>query len=308
MAIMTLSALPFLTALKPLTDNFRATMAYFTILLFFLLASLNAASSLSTFFNFFPHRSTLPITFTNPSIVNYTATQFIQYGAKGVQIKYGPFIVPSKSDNSGMVVYSDKIILQPCTDCLITFMQAGLEYPNGSYANTDTGIMLHHITMHENSSQDLTCPSIPSRFFASGNERTPIDLTVNGTSKTGYYIHPNTSMSYVLELMNNQPDSRYVTVTLNFEYIPGQPSDFHPVTTWWLDIAGPCQKSEQDVPTAPNNVIFNYTSPTPYTAPFGGSIVTMGGHIHDGGTAVTVSENGNTICKFTPTYAATSGL
>ena len=241
-------------------------------------------------------------------MINYTATQFVQYGSQGVQVKYGPFIAPSSSNNSGMAKYSDDIILQPCTDCLITFMQAGLEYPNGTYANTDTGIMLHHIVMHENSSQDLVCPRISSRFFASGNDRTPIDLTVNGTSKTGYYIPANTSMNYRIELMNEQPDPRYVTVTINFEYIPGQPSGFRPVNTWWLDVAGPCGKSNEDVPAAPNNVIFNYTSPTPYTAPFGGSIVFMGGHIHDGGTAITVSENGNAICTFTPTYAATSGF
>lgn len=305
--IKTPSALPSLTSLKPLTGNFRAIMAYFTIILFFLLASLNAASSLSTF-NFFPSRSSLPISSINPNMINYTATQFVQNGAKGVQIKYGPFITPSNSHNSGMVVYSDKTILQPCTDCLITFMQAGLEYPNGTYANTDTGIMLHHIVMFENSSQDLICSRIPSRFFASGNERTPIDLTVNGTSKTGYYIPANTSMSYRIELMNMQPNQRYVTVTLNFEYIPGQPSGFRPVNTWWLDVAGPCGKSDQDVPAAPNDVTFNYTSPAPYNSPFGGSIVTMAGHMHDGGTEVTVSENGNSICTFTPTYAATPGM
>jgi len=187
-------------------------------------------------------------------------------------------------------------------------MQAGLEYPNGTYANTDTGIMLHHIVMYEDSSQDLTCPQISSRFFASGNERTPIDLTVNGTSKTGYYIPANTSMAYVIELMNEQSYPLYVTVTLNFEYIPGQPSGFHPVKTWWLDIAGPCENSDEDVPSAPNDVIFNYTSPTPYTAPFAGSIVTIAGHIHDGGTAAAVSQNGHTICTFTPTYAATPGF
>ena len=187
-------------------------------------------------------------------------------------------------------------------------MQAGLEYPNGTYANTDTGVMLHHIVMYENSSQDLTCPSISTRFFASGNERTPIDLTVNGTSKTGYYIPANTSMAYLVELMNEQSNQRYVTVTVNFEYIQGQPSGFRPVTTWWLDVAGPCKGSDEDVPAAPNDVIFNYTSPTPFAAPFGGSIVTMAGHIHDGGTLVTVSENGNTICTFTATYAATPGF
>lgn len=287
--------------------SWRTIMAFSSFLFFLLAVSATATELFDLVLDAFEQRSDLEQRSINPNMINYTASQFLQYGAQGVQIKYGPFTTYAASNNSGMVDYTQTAILQPCKDCLITFMQAGLEYPNGTYANTNTGIMLHHIVMYENGNRDSTCPRIPSRFFASGNERTPIDLTVNGSSKTGYYIKPNASMGLLTELMNELEDTRDVTVTVNFEYIPGMPSGFTALNSWWLDVSGPCGDSDEPVPAPPNDVIFNYTSPTPYTTTYGGTIVAMGGHMHDGGVLLTVSDNGHIICNFTPTYAATPG-
>jgi hypothetical protein len=36
-------------------------------------------------------------------------------------------------------------ISKPCSDCMIVGMNAGLEYPDGRDANTDTGLWLHHV-------------------------------------------------------------------------------------------------------------------------------------------------------------------
>lgn len=283
-------------------------MASSSFVLFFLLAAF--ATAIDFFDNVldsFDKRSDLQQKSINPNMINYTASQFLQYGAQGVQIKYGPFTTYSASNNSGMVDYTQTAILQPCKDCLITFMQAGLEYPNGTYANTDTGIMLHHIVMFESGNRDAACSKLPARFFASGNERTPIDLTVNGTSKTGYYIKPNASMGLLTELMNELEDTRDVTVTVNFEYIPGMPANFTALNSWWLDVTGACGGSDEPVPAPPNDVIFNYTSPTNYTTTYSGTIVGMGGHMHDGGVLLTVTNNGHVVCNFTPTYGATAG-
>jgi hypothetical protein len=68
----------------------------------------------------------------------------------------------------------------PCTDCLITFMQADLEYPDGSYANADTGMWLHHAVLVNLNEPDAVCASEPNRIFASGNERTAADISNNG--------------------------------------------------------------------------------------------------------------------------------
>lgn len=61
-------------------------------------------------------------------------------------------------------------------------MQAGLEYPDGTVANTDTKMWLHHTVFSVLSRPNSVCPekSGGDRFFASGNERSPIDLAANG--------------------------------------------------------------------------------------------------------------------------------
>lgn len=63
--------------------------------------------------------------------------------AKLVKIKHGPYTVPG---NGGMVhnAMTAKVTM-PCTNCYVTALQAGLEYPDGSDANIDTGAWLHHM-------------------------------------------------------------------------------------------------------------------------------------------------------------------
>jgi hypothetical protein len=36
---------------------------------------------------------------------------------------------------------------KPCEECAITRLEAGLEYPNGTNANIDTGMWLHHVCL-----------------------------------------------------------------------------------------------------------------------------------------------------------------
>jgi hypothetical protein len=106
-------------------------------------------------------------------------TFFTSFESQRSKIKYGPFKASSASDQGGMKSFSVLDMTLPCTNCTVTFMQAGLEYPNGSYANADTGMWLHHVVVANLNRQGTTCPSIPEVFFASGNERTPIDLSIN---------------------------------------------------------------------------------------------------------------------------------
>jgi hypothetical protein len=97
-----------------------------------------------------------------------------------VEIKHGPFTVPSMASSGGMAAFEDRSMTMPCSDCLITYIHAGLEYPNASYANVDTGMWLHHAVIYNANRRDTSCPQAPERVFASGNERTPADLTANG--------------------------------------------------------------------------------------------------------------------------------
>jgi hypothetical protein len=68
----------------------------------------------------------------------------------------------------------------PCNDCLITNWVASLEFNDGSTANANTGMWLHHVVYFNLNRTDTICDSYPDRFAASGNERTPVDITVGG--------------------------------------------------------------------------------------------------------------------------------
>ena len=97
-------------------------------------------------------------------------------------IRYGPWNVPSMDMMNGMGDYHIKDAEMPCADCLITWMQAGFEYPNGTYANANTSLWLHHTFLVNSGRPDAVCGMDwgGERFFASGNERTIVDICMNG--------------------------------------------------------------------------------------------------------------------------------
>jgi hypothetical protein len=109
-----------------------------------------------------------------------TPQQFTDLGAKRVLLRYGPYTIPATNQSMGMKEFNEMSALKPCVDCYITSLRAGLEYPNGTIANSDTGMWLHHAVLYDFGRKDLTCPDLPYRFFASGNERTPLDMTLKG--------------------------------------------------------------------------------------------------------------------------------
>lgn len=72
------------------------------------------------------------------------------------------------------------LIAPPCTDCFITHVQADLQYPNGTYANINTGLWLHHAVVSNLNRTGAVCSRYADYVFASGNERSPVNICVNG--------------------------------------------------------------------------------------------------------------------------------
>jgi hypothetical protein len=119
---------------------------------------------------------------SNSNMTMETAQFFPNYNSKRVKISYGPFTVPPMSVNNGMEDWTVSVARKPCTGCLVTWIQAGLEYPNGTVANADTGLWLHHTVFYNTQRTAIVCPQAGAgdSFFASGNERTAVDICVNG--------------------------------------------------------------------------------------------------------------------------------
>jgi len=72
-------------------------------------------------------------------------------GAKRVKMRYGPYNVIGmtkqsvKGEAGALWNYPDVQVEKPAPDFTIFGLQAGLEYPNGTNANIDTGMWLHHV-------------------------------------------------------------------------------------------------------------------------------------------------------------------
>lgn len=108
------------------------------------------------------------------------STNFAKYRPQRVKVSYRQVTVPKMTENDGMGGFLDESAYLPCTDCLITYMSSSLEFPDGTIADANAGMWLHHAVFVNQGRADTVCPvgSYGQRFYATGNERTPIDISV----------------------------------------------------------------------------------------------------------------------------------
>ncbi|KAK1063114.1 hypothetical protein LTR33_012353 [Friedmanniomyces endolithicus] len=233
---------------------------------------------------------------------NLTAQHFPELGSQRVKIAYGSHVVQSKSSQNGMSNFQSPIP-PPCTDCLVTFMQAQLEYTNGTIADAATGMWMHHVVFLNRGRNDSVCDRRGQRFFASGNERTAVDFTSTfsaaGTQFLGYPISANESFFAVGELMNMLQSPQELVFSMIWEFLPSPPSYFRHAVPYWLDVGG-C--GDSDVPAKADSQ-YDYTSPV-VTASSHGEIALIAGHLHDGGTHLDVFRDEEVICSTRATYAS----
>jgi hypothetical protein len=211
------------------------------------------------------------------------------------ETRYGPFIIPPESagggaDHSDIVVPS---LPKPCSNCFVQQFEPDLVYADGTSANLDTGMMLHHAVLFSAGRQDPTCgPEEPfpgklgQRFFASGNERTPGVLPPG----FGYYVDQG-NWSGIFHIMNHGSAAKSVYFRLNVRWSPAATGGILPVTPIWLDMNN-CRTSEYAVPAGPSSSHWTWTSNLT------GRILSTGGHVHNGGvrTTLTNQTTGQHLC------------
>ena len=204
-------------------------------------------------------------------------------------IDYGPFTIPAGSgdphDHDAMGMISNKIVTnlaKPCTGCSIIGVTPDLVYENGTKATITEGPMLHHAAFAAQSSGkvDATCGNsgpglLGERFFASGDERTPIDLQ---SLPYGYKVNSTETWNMIVDLMNWAITAKTVKVRVTWKYATGTDhtsrAALRPV---WLDADGCSMDSLINVPVG-----FSDTHKD-WTATFGGKLIAAAGHIHDHG-------------------------
>ena len=210
-------------------------------------------------------------------------------------LRYGPFVIPpanagGESHYANIAVPS---LAKPCTNCFLLQFEPDLVYADGTSANLDTGLTLHHAVLFSAGRQDASCgPDQPfpgklgQRFFASGNERTP-GLFPPGF---GYYVDGG-NWSGIFHVMNHSASAKTVYFRLRVRWSPAAAGGVLPLTPIWLDMNN-CQTSEYAVPAGPSSSHWTWTSNLT------GRIVSTGGHVHNGGirTTLTNQTTGQHLC------------
>jgi hypothetical protein len=210
-------------------------------------------------------------------------------------IDYGPYTIPpgggDPHDHHTMGMISNEIvtnIAKPCTGCTIIGMTPDLVYENGSKANITEGPMLHHamFTAQSSGKSDVTCAGkgpglLGERFFASGNERTPIDLT---SLPYGYKVNSSETWNMVFDLMNWETTSKKVKIRMTWKYATGTDHTSRAaVRPVWLDVAQCTLNSYYSPGFGISDTHYDWN------ASFGGKVIAAAGHIHDHGTNIEVT-------------------
>ena len=225
-------------------------------------------------------------------------------------VRYGPLLLPPHLGGDGghgghagqMVTYVGPAYDMPCRDCYITGIQPDLVYPDGSQANYHTGAMLHHVVLFDPAESDTTCGRRSAglvagqRVFASGNERTGAHLP------PGYGYHLGaTPLGAMAELMNMSAQPQQVYITMKVSWVDADNAQLKDVTPVWLDIDN-CGDSQYTVPAGPSHTTWTWQST------MAGDVVAAGGHVHDQGVSITLSNatRNEVICESVAGYGSGS--
>jgi hypothetical protein len=217
------------------------------------------------------------------------------------EVRYGPFgLAPAGAGGDldhANVVLAD--VPKPCEDCYILSAVPDLVYPDGTSANLDTGVMLHHAVFFNSGELDTTCGrdwffrNLGERFLASGNERTARSFP------SGYGYHLGTSpVNAVFHVMNHSDAPKTVFFSYKIRWVPAsEAAGIRPVTPLWLDMNN-CRDSEYSVPAGPSSSHWQWQSTVT------GRIVWTAGHVHTGGvrTTLTNKSSGQHVCTAWASY------
>lgn len=223
-------------------------------------------------------------------------------GATVKTVRYGPFKL--KGNPTG--THTDRSLLQellsnrldidielPCEDCWIVQAEPDLVYEDGSNANVDTGPMMHHIVFAKSGARDTACPWSPQtmvgqRVFASGNERTTRALPAG----YGYRVRPGDRWNMIRDLMTLSTEEKTVYVEMKYHILPAD-TQLKELTPVWMD-AGGCLLPYYNVPAGSGEHVKTWE----WTSTISGKLIATGGHVHHGGTSVTLSNvtTGETYC------------
>jgi hypothetical protein len=203
----------------------------------------------------------------------------------------------------------NQTVTKPCSDCYIGKIIPNMVYEDGTTANWDNGMQLHHMVLLSDARDDLTCPSSSSqgapiiqqlgfimggneRIMASGNERTIIDPKNAGDY--GYYVGFFDEWYLILHITNFNPTEKVVYLEFTFEYATSGVTGVKPL---WLDWEN-CFDSERTWEGGYTDIHWSWTA----SSAAAGTVVAIGGHCH--GQCISVAIENATLKKNICTHVA----
>jgi hypothetical protein len=199
--------------------------------------------------------SLVALGFLLPGVVRDSAGADPIAGVQETLVRYGPFVLPP-AGQGGDVDHANVFVPnvpKPCEDCFIVRAEPDLVYENGTPANLDTGLMLHHALFFNHGRRDTTCGGdeffgrFGERFLASGNERTVKQFPAG----YGYHLGRD-AVTGVFHIMNHSQETKTVFFTFKVKWLPGTTEGIRPLTPVWVDINN-CRTSEYAAPAGPSS-------------------------------------------------------
>jgi hypothetical protein len=244
------------------------------------------------------------------------------------KIRHGPYRLPPTSEDNwqkremklaGMADNYHYNITKPCKECIIASLTADLEYADGSRVPNPSAWLHHSAVVNAGPKiRDPVCgESNTETLFSAGNERT-VTRFYNPTLpvKAGYRLHEEDVLTIVGEYKNEIDKEQWVWLTLTWELFDGKQPTFKDSHVVWMSTIASlnCAKyknqphpfGEANVTAAghpkPGKLTFTEHS-VPWESPINGTVLGMGGHLHDGATSIDLFMNGKRVCEAKATYS-----
>ncbi len=237
-------------------------------------------------------------------------------GAKKLHFEFGPIdIAPGQNQIS----YSGRNVPKPPEDGYILRIEPNIKRVDGTVPPVDV-IHLHHGVWVNLSAKDPTSPHLPERFFASGEEKTTIELPKG----FGYAFKATDNWLINYMIHNLLPAKDKIVITYDMVFLPATDpaaASIRPARPIWMDVVNGSIYPVFDVLkgsgtngtyTYPDQAVDPYKGRKPlnqWTVDRPSVIVGAGGHLHPGGLHddLYVQRNGASAAPGSPAAGSVQG-
>jgi len=183
-----------------------------------------------------------------------------------------------------------------------------LKFEDGTIAEAKTGVYNHHVVFADTNKRPLAlvaCPGqaakpvIPiSVMLGTGEDNSVYEYTPDSTDFSGgYYVGKDHGLWFTSELVNYSSENKTVYAVVDFDYVEGKEKvDVSPETLGVSQCDGSiglrAPKGEKKFEFKSKSMKFQHD----------GALFGIRGHLHDGGTALVVRVNNQTVCKSEAQY------